>query len=154
MKYAGVLFMLCLVVMACQHSKKQETVATEEEEVVSPFSEEDTTEVVKLVTEYLDYLKRQEFDSALQMLHHLQNDSVSDLSEKEMSDLKQQYKTFPVLSYTIDGITLNDEQDTEVKYSIEFFKRVSGQEDIPNTMNFCLNPQKIDGVWHLGVLNR
>ncbi len=76
----------------------------------------------------------------------MQNDSVKALSEQEQEDLKQQYHTFPVLSYKIEGITLNDERNTEVAYSVEFFKKQAGQEDFPNTMSFRLNPQKINGT--------
>ena len=42
---------------------------------------------------------------------------------------------------------------TEVAYSIEFFKKQEDDER-PNTLNFRLNPQKIDDVWYLSVLNR
>ncbi|MBP9507133.1 MAG: hypothetical protein KBE85_04325 [Bacteroides sp.] len=152
MKYVGFLFLLCIVVTSCNNAKnKQEAKLVE---IIPIFSKEDTAEVVRLTTEYLEHLKNKEFDLALQMLNQMKNDSVQTLSKKDQEDMKQQYRTFPVLSYTIEGIMMNDERNTEVTYSVEFFKKQAGQEDIPNTMSFCLNPQKIQGTWYLGVLNR
>ena len=152
MKYVGFLFLLCVAITSCNNAGNKQ--AAQEVEVTPLFSEKDTAEVVRLTTEYLDHLQKKELDLALQMLNHMQNDSVKALSEKEQEDLRQQYRTFPVLSYKIEGITLNDERNTEVTYSVEFFKKQAGQEDYPNTMSFCLNPQKINGTWYLGVLNR
>lgn len=150
MRYAGVLLMLCIAIASCNSNKSK----SEETQVEPAFSKQDTADVARLATEYLEHLKNKEFDLALQMLRSMRNDSVFELSDAERNDLKMQYQTFPVLSYNIDGIAFDDKHRTEVIYSIEFFKREPGQEDMPNTMNFRLNPQKIDDVWCLGVLNK
>lgn len=138
MKYVGILFILCVAFASCQNDKSKQK--SEQIEIAPTFSKEDTMEVARLATEYLEHLKNKEFDLALQMLNHMRNDSILALSEEEKKDLKQQYQTFPVLAYRIEGISLNDEYTTEVMYSIEFFKKEPGQEEVPNTMKFRLNP--------------
>lgn len=153
MKYTGILFILCMAFVSCHNagSKKE---AGQQAEVIPTFCKADTADVERLANEYLEHLKKKEFDLALQMLYHMRNDSILELSNKEREDLKLQYKAFPVLSYRIEGIAFKDAYNTEVMYSIEFFKREPGQENIPNTMNFRLNPQKIGSTWRLGVLNK
>lgn len=151
MRYAGLLLILCIAVASCDNSKSK---SEEKQADIPALSKQDTVDVVRLATEYLEHLKNKEFDIALQMLRCMRNDSVFKLSDTERSDLKLQYQTFPVLSYKIDGILFKDAHSTEVIYSVEFFKKEAGQEEIPNTMSFRLNPQKIKDIWHLGVLNR
>lgn len=150
MRHAGILFILCIAIASCKSNKSK----SEEKQIDPVFSKQDTADVVGLATEYLEHLKNKEFDLGLQMLRCMRNDSVFELSEAERNDLKMQYQMFPVLSYKIDGIILKDVHSTEVIYSVEFFKKGPGQEEIPNTMSFRLSPQKIDDIWHLGVLNR
>lgn len=151
MKYWGLLCFLLCITTSCQNTKsKQDNTSAD----MSPiFSKEDTVKVAGLATEYLEHLKKKEFDEAIQMLHNIQNDSILELSEQEKKNLMQQYKTFPVLSYQIGNLIFNNIYDAEVRYCIEFFKKKDGQEEIPNTMNFRLNSQKIKDEWHLGVLN-
>lgn len=154
MKDVEFLFLLCLVMVACSNGKSKQG-TKEVEDVSSIFCKEDTNTVVRLTTEYLDHLKKKEFEQALQMLHYAKSDSLSGISETERDDLTEQYSTFPVLSYEIKGVVFNpDLLNAEVMYTIEFFKLEPGQEGIPNTMNFRLNVQKMDDVWYLGVLNK
>lgn len=149
-KYAGIYIILCVFAISC-YNNKQETVKTENTPV---FCKKDTVEVTRLTTEYLEHLKNNEFDQAMQMLHYVRNDSVMELSDTEKGKLRKQYQTLPVLSYSLIGMKMNDPNTTEVIYSIEIFKKITGQENVPNTMNLRLNPQKVGDVWYLGVLNR
>lgn len=149
-KYAGIFIILCVIAISCHHNR-QESVKTETTPV---FCKKDTVEVTRLTTEYLEHLKNKEFDQAIQMLHHVSNDSVMELSDTEKGKLRKQYQALPVLSYTITGMKMNDPNTTEVMYSIEIFEKIAGQENVPNTMNLRLNPQKVGDVWYLGVLNR
>lgn len=122
--------------------------------IVPKFDAQDSMVVSALATQYLDYLKNKQVDSALAMLSSFRNDSVLTLLDADRKDLLKQYAQFPVLSYQIGSIVFIDNNKSELHYCVEFFERKPGQEDYPNTMNFRLNPQKIDGVWHLGVLNK
>lgn len=144
-------FLLCVLLVACKSNKKAGQQSVEEN--APAFCKEDTSEIVRLTTEYLEHLKNKEFDLAEQMLYHIQNDTVSALTDDERKGLEQQYEMFPVFSYEITGYYIKDAHNTEVAYSIEFFKKQEDDER-PNTLNFRLNPQKIDDVWYLSVLNR
>lgn len=152
MKYWGLCFLLCIAT-SCQNTKSKQG-DDKSVNTIPIFSKADTVEVIGLTTEYLEHLKNKEFSEAIQMLYHIENDSVLVLSEQEKKTLIQQYKTFPVLSYQIGNLIFNNIYDAEVRYCIEFFKKQKGQEEIPNTMSFRLSSQKIDDKWRLGVLNR
>lgn len=141
--FTGLFF--CLFV-SCSHPKKSDT-------QVPTYCSKDTLEVVELTTEYLELLKNKEFDQAMQMLCHIEGDSVFSLTEKEKTELQNQYKLFPVLSYKIEDYTFTDIYHNEIVYSIEFFEK--GTDDkLPNTMRFTLQPKRINAVWYLTVLNR
>lgn len=145
MKYGGLMLLLYMLT-ACNHTKqKQDT-----KEI---FCKEDTTEVVMLATEYLEHLKNKEFNEAIQMIYHIEGDSVLKLTTNEQEDLMKQYEYFPVLSYKIESIFLSGIHSTEIMYNIKFFEKQEGDER-PNTLKFRLNPKRINNAWYLGVLNR
>lgn len=144
-KYCWIIF-LCCVVIACNNSKKQQ-------ENKGLFSKEDTTEVIRLATEYLEHLKNKDFDNAIKMLHLVKGDSIYSLSTEEQENLMQQYMSFPVLSYNIENLYLTGVRSTEIVYRIEFFEKQE-KDKRPNTLKFRLNPQRINNVWYLSVLNR
>lgn len=150
MKYWGFMTLLCIVIAACKKTKGEQYVGKDTDPI---FCRKDTAEIVRLTTTYLEYLKNKEFDKAIQMLHHIQNDTVLALNETEREKMEQLYQLFPILSYEIDGYYFNGIHNTEVAYSIEFFEKKEGDKR-PNTLNFRLNPQRIKDVWYLSILNR
>lgn len=150
MKYWEFMILLCIVTSACKDTKSKQYMG---ENTVPAFCKKDTVEVIRLTTAYLEFLKNKEFDKAVRMLHHIQDDTVLALNDTERKQMEQLYQLFPVLSYQIDGYYFNGIYNTEVVYRIEFFEKEGGDER-PNTLNFRLNPQKIKNVWYLSMLNR
>ena len=150
------LFFSCFALLfSCKCSNNATEAELDNVQAIEPkFNAQDSMVVSALATQYLDYLKNKQVDSALAMLSSFRNDSVLTLLDTDRKDLLNQYSQFPVLSYQIGSIVFIDNNRSELHYCVEFFERKAGQEDYPNTMNFRLNPQKIDGVWHLGVLNK
>lgn len=148
MKYGGGLFLL-LILFSCGRQISKESMETEQE-CLAPG---DTTRIVRLATEYLEHLKNKEFDEALNMLHVIRHDSVFGLDDVDIKKMKAQYETFPVLAYQINGCFIKGFHKTEVAYSIEFFKK-EVEDKIPNTLNFRLNPQKINNIWYLSLVTR
>lgn len=148
-KYWVFVTLLSIVLVACNNSKSGQC----SENANSTFCKQDTNEVIKLTTTYLEYLKNKDFDKAIQMIYHIQNDTVSVLTVEERKLLEQQYQLFPVLSYKIDGYYFNNTHDTEIAYRIEFFEKHDG-DNRPNTLKFRLNPQRVKNVWYLSMLNR
>ncbi len=150
MKYLGFMILLCIVITACKGTKSEQYIG---KDMDSTFCRKDTVEIIRLTTAYLESLKNKEFDRAIRMLHHIQNDTVLALNDTEREQMELLYQRFPVLTYQIDGYHFNGIYDTEVVYSIEFFEKKAGDER-HNTLNFRLNPQKIKNVWYLSMLNR
>ncbi len=137
---------LSLLISCGQSTHKVET-------TVERVTTQDSLEIAKLTREYLEHLKRQEFDAALSMLHEVKLDSAYALSEASSTKIRMQYQSFPVLSYHIDSYELKGVKNSEVQYSICFFEKEEGDTH-SNTMRFHLNPRKVKGKWYLGLLNR
>ena len=62
------------------------------------------------------------------------------------------FKRFPVLSYKIDAVTFMSETDSQVKYTIEFFKKEPG-DPRPNTTTFFIKPMRVDFKWYLTMFD-
>lgn len=154
-KYLFILSM-CFSFTFCKDSKKTDSSSGDQSIDMScpRFSEQDTTEVMRLTDEYLEHLKNRDYKAAIGMLHRIQNDSVYPLPKEDIKQMKMQFEAIPGIKVTLDGIKLDDEHESVITYSVELFEKSEGQEHIPNTMKFSLNPQKIDGVWYLCVLNK
>lgn len=149
LKYWGFILLLSMIVVACNNANRDYRVENKN----AIFCKQDTIEVIKLTTTYLEHLKNRDFDKAIQMIYHIQNDTVSALTEEERKALEQQYTLFPVLSYKIDGYYFTDTRNTEIAYSIVFFEKQDG-DNKPNTLKFRLNPQRVKDAWYLSILNR
>jgi hypothetical protein len=149
-------FVLSLVVslVSCHSSKKTEE---QPEEDVNAFVEgltaEDTIQVIKLTTDYLDLLKNNQVDEALDMLCELKNDTIYPLSDETREQLRSTINMFPVLSYNIDVLFLRNELDNEIRFTTEFFEKPEG-DNRPNTTKGVLYPCKVDGRWILSMVQR
>lgn len=139
-----------LFFVSCKTDKKNG--ANFEDIVVPEFCKADTTEVLNLVNKYLSHLKNKEFDEAFQMLYHISNDQVYNLTDSERKGIQQQYKLFPVYDYKILNCEFNNIHDTKVTYTIRFSNDTLNTS-MPSTIKMCLQPQRINAVWYLGVLN-
>lgn len=120
--------------------------------MVPEFCKADTLQVLNLVDKYLLHLKNKEFDEAFQMLYHIRNDQVYNLTDSERNGIKQQYKLFPVYDYKIVNYEFNNIHDTRVTYTIRFTNDTLNSL-IPTTIKMSLQPQRINAVWYLGVMN-
>ena len=102
----------------------------------------DTMAILHLVYDYLTKLQENKIDSALDMLYEADGDTVVPLSAKGKSEILETLKSFPVLKYQIKSLNMFSEQDTEVRYIIEYFEK---KEDNPmqNTLQCVINPRRI-----------
>lgn len=159
MKNLKFLFIVLAAVMmvACGGEKKK---SAEIVEPVNPridqtmeHSNMDEEELTYLATQYLDFLKAKDFESALAMLKSFDGKNVVPLSEAQKNSLKRVYVAYPVFGYTIDDIVFYSETDTEIRYSIILFEK-QYDDDLPNTVKSILTPKRIDGAWNLCVDNR
>lgn len=113
----------------------------------------DTTEVYQLTKSFLELLKTKEIDKAVSMLYFLDADrEVVPLPDSLVERQKSVFRMFPVLSYKIESIIFNTETDSQVKYTVEFFKKQPG-DTRPNTTSFFIKPMRVNGQWFLTMFD-
>lgn len=142
------ILLLTMSFSSCKKDKNKEDM----EYTLQPkmyLQKHDTTEVMNLTTHFLDKLKNNKIDEAVSMLYYLdKKHRVIKLPDTLALRQKQVFKMFPVLSYKITGITFDKETDSQVKYTIEFFKKQHG-DNRPNTISFFIKPMRVNNVWYL-----
>lgn len=110
----------------------------------------DTMAILHLVNDYLTKLKENKIDSALDMLYEADGDTVVPLSAKGKSEIQETLKSFPVLKYQIKSLNMFSEQDTEVRYIIEYFEKTK-DNPMQNTLQCVINPRRVGYYWYLTV---
>lgn len=144
------------LVFACSGKKQQapadDTYKDPRESESMQRSNTDTLSVLYNVKKYLDFLKANQTDSAMQMLYETAGDSVVAMSDKRKNEILQQLKVFPVLDYKIDVMNMFSEEDCEVRYTIEYFKKEAG-DPRPNTLQCVIKPVRIGYYWYLTIPN-
>ena len=142
------------LVFACSGNKQQapadDTYKDPRESEYMQRTNTDTLSVLYNVRKYLDFLKANQTDSAMQMLYELDSDTVVPMSDKRKNEILQQLQVFPVLSYTIDQMQMFSETDCEVRYTIEYFKKEAG-DPRPNTLQCVIKPVRIGYYWYLTI---
>lgn len=151
--FIGCLLIACAFFASCSSCSSSKERAVTTQDSVPTFCKADTTEVLKMAETYLEHLKNKEFDAALDMLCTIENDSVKPLPEKERQTIVGQQNVFPVLDYKLESYKFQNENNVELTYTIEFFKKAEGEE-IPNTIRITFAPERIGGVWYLTLMNK
>lgn len=113
-------------------------------------TKQDTERVLNMAKQYLDLLKENNIEAALNQLVEFKNNSVKPLSSKRRSELKNTIEAFPVHSYKIDEVLLYSDSDTDVRYTITFFEKAKN-DNRPNTIKCAVHPKRIRGTWYLTV---
>jgi hypothetical protein len=144
------LLILCAIVLFSNCSNKDKK--KEESYTLQPkmlLSKKDTATVKNLTVKFLEYLKNNKIDQAVGMLSYYDSTGTVIPMPKELAaKQKMVFRTFPVLSYHIDGIIFDTETDCQVKYTIEFFKKKEG-DNRPNTTSFFIKPIRRHDIWYL-----
>ena len=117
------------------------------------LEQRDTAQVFELTKSFLESLKANDIDKAVSMLYFLDADrQVVPLPDSLVERQKVVFRTFPVLSYKIESIIFNTETDSQVKYTVEFFKKQPG-DTRPNTTSFFIKPMRVKGQWFLTMFD-
>lgn len=137
---------ICLCLFSCGQKQKK---AVQKEQPLMILGSKDTVTVKKLATEFLEYLKSGNSEAAIDMLYFVTKDKKLvklpyDLVERQRAI----FKHFPVYSYKIDSIIFHTETDSQIRYTIEFFKKENG-DNRSNTTSFFLRPMRFNDVWYL-----
>lgn len=117
------------------------------------LEQRDTAHVFELTKSFLESLKANDIDKAVSMLYFLDADrQVVPLPDSLVERQKSVFRMFPVLSYKIESIIFNTETDSQVKYTVEFFKKQPG-DTRPNTTSFFIKPMRVKGQWFLTMFD-
>lgn len=152
-RYFCFVFVLSLVFVGCSDKSKKKEAHEEIQGPMMTLEKRDTTEVYDMTKNFLELLKSNNIDKAVSMLYYLTPDkNVIPLPDSLAERQKAIFKRFPVLSYKIDSIIFYTETDSQVKYTIEFFKKQPG-DPRPNTTSFFIKPMRIQGQWYITMFD-
>lgn len=150
--FIGMLFILAFA--ACTGGKnksgKKNVIPDPRKSMTMERTARDTSELLRLSTEFLDLVKSHNVSAALDRIYEVKNNKVNPLSETRRKQLEKTLSAFPVEDYTIDEMVLYSDSDTEVRYTIEMFKNAPGDKR-PNTIKCSLNPYRIGGNWYMTI---
>ena len=154
------LFYLCMIVAvgfslaSCGNKNPKNEEAEEQDPYYSSSmdrSAADTAAIVQLATQYLDLLKENKIEEALNMLYVVDSVRLEPLSKERKDMLAKNLKRFPVLSYTIEEYRLFTDDNTELRYTYEFMPKPKGAENFPNTMKGLIGFFRLGETWYMTV---
>lgn len=149
--YSCLAFVLAVCLAGCSGKDKKTEIRTKGPNMT--LEQRDTTEVYQLTKSFLELLKAKEIDKAVSMLYFLDADrEVVSLPDSLVERQKSVFRMFPVLNYKIESIIFNTETDSQVKYTVEFFKKQPG-DTRPNTTSFFIKPMRVNGQWFLTMFD-
>ena len=138
-----------LFLCSCKGGKNKE--AEDSEVSVMITTAVDTSTVKSSCDQYMELLKNQKIDEALNMLYFVDTlQYIVPLPEEQKNNVRHLLNVFPVISYKFDSMIFHSDMDNQVKYTIEFFKKEPG-DDRPNTTAMYFNPVRKDGKWYITV---
>lgn len=140
---------ISLLVACGSKEQKKEAVEDGVRVPVMTLTSEDTMTVTNLTKEFLENLKANKLDEAIEMLHYMdKNKKLVDLPKDMVDKQRKIFAMFPVLSYKIDSVIFYSETDSQVKYTVQFFEKEEG-DNHPNTTSFFIKPMRVDNKWYL-----
>ena len=118
------------------------------------FDAQDTTEVLSLCDEYMTHVKNQDYAGAFGMLSKSNGTGGSiDYAEHELDALLSEYKHFPMLDYERVDYCFAGTDSVAVTYKIKFMEKPADQPNFPDSYRVTFSPFRVNGIWHLDVLN-
>ncbi len=145
-----------LIVSSCKQNKTSETTVNEQiqEMVKANFivTAEDSAAVLTQVEIFLNNLKSEQYDAAVDMLYYLQGDSILKLSAERASVQKSLLKRLHGKEYELEEYRFKEETDNLVIYGVYFDVDSTRTRKQPD-MTFSLNPVRRDGQWFLTLVD-
>jgi hypothetical protein len=135
-----------LSVVACTDKSQQKQ--GEPIPIFIEMSQQDTTEVLNLVNQYLGYLTDGRTEEALGMIKVLDGDSIKDVPEELLKKQRNSINMLHPIRYEIDSYIFLFEDDCEVKYKGILFDKEEG-DPAPNTVSYMIRPVRLNHTWYL-----
>ncbi len=158
MKIRNILLAATAVVLSVSCSdKKSEQASNVRSEFLRPsdieYSKQDSTEILKLVNEYVKCMKEGDIESSAYLIYNLHNDSIHELSETEKKGYLLCYSSLPIFDVSMKSFLLRGTKNNEVKLAVQIFEDGSIAEGKGVTY-LSLNPVLVDGRWYLTLLDK
>jgi len=151
------LLLVAVSVYSCKHEKSAKDLPMDLRMQVDPRKDgsmtrtsKDTAKVLDMAKRYLDFLKENKVENALNMLVDFKEGKIIPLPDERKKQLENNIKAFPVLSYSIEGMRMYSETDTEVRFSSVFFEKEEGDGQ-PNSIQRVLNFRRINDTWYMSI---
>ena len=140
---------LCMV-FSC--GKKKKTLEDYREEYLTKpaysLTQSDSTEVRALVDNYLQLLRDNQFEEAVDMLYYMNGSKIIPMPDELKKPQLTMIKRFRGVKYELDRIVYSKEYDNIACYVVTLFEKQKN-DPRPNTAQFFLKPVRVDGRWYL-----
>ena len=158
MKKLSIVFvaLLSIALVACK-SEKKDVKPEVNPNLIQPemhLSADDTTQVRRLVKQYLNRLEQKDLDGAMSMLRYYDHDSISLLPRTVAAKERMVLGMFLGMKADIDHIIFFRDNDSEVKYTITLFERTDENDKRPNKASFLIRPVRQAGQWYLTLADK
>lgn len=143
-----IFFVALLVLSAFTACKKNQ--GHDENVMVFEFSNQDSLDIKTLADTYINYFNSKDFESCADNLFTVRNDSIFPLTDDERNQFVSSMKTIPSFGCELMDLALKTDRDNKVRISIYLSEADSLNQgaDRPS-VNFVLNPVKVEGKWYL-----
>lgn len=146
-----ILSLLGLFVSSCKHDSSK---AVDETDPQMELSSNDTAKVLELTKQYLEYLKADKIDSAMEMLFfYADNNTLTELPDTLAMRQRAALNMFRVYDYRIDMVQFYKEDDSKVSFYLQISEPDSTNSS-PAEIGASLRPIRYDGHWFLTIADR
>ena len=158
MKKLSIVFiaLMSVLLIGCKGEQKKQT--GENPYLIRPemhLSSHDTTQVRRLVRQYLYLLEQKDLDGAISMLRYYDHDSIAPLPRTVEAKERMVLGMFLGMpKYDIDHIIFYRDNDSEVKYTVTMFERTDSADRRPNQASFLIRPVRQAGQWFLTLADK
>lgn len=115
------------------------------------ITHEDTVRAFDMTKQFMEALKNNQIDSALNLLMYYPTDTVTPLPADIKARMRQQYQLFPVREYQIETSEFVNESEARVTYKYRFMDPPADDPNYPVTMNVTLQVKFYKGDYYLSL---
>lgn len=145
------ILLVALAFVACDSKKGQQ--AQGEEFPVFEFSDDDSVTVNGLADQYVAAFNAKNMEEAANMLYTVRNDSVFPLTDEQRTSFMAAMGQLPHFGVQKKEVKLRTDLDNQVRIAVLLAENGSLEDEV-GTVNFVLNPVKVQGQWYLTVYDK
>ena len=149
--FFAILMVLALCMVSSCGKKKKTLEDYREEYLTKPaisLTQSDSMEVRSLVDNYLQLLRDNQFEDAVDMLYYMNGSKIIPMPDELKRTQLSMIKRFRGVKYELQRIVYSQEYDNIACYVVTLFEKKEG-DPRPNTAQFFLKPVRIEGRWYL-----